>query len=50
MNLKYTIIVNSCDNFEDCWNPFFTLFKKQEIRGYIAEDSREQKEPKIASR
>lgn len=28
MNLRYTILVNSCDNFEDCWNPFFTLFKK----------------------
>jgi len=28
MNLEYTILVNSCDNFEDCWSPFFTLFKK----------------------
>lgn len=23
-----TIIVNTCDHFEDCWNPFFTLFEK----------------------
>ena len=27
-NKLYTIIVNSSDGFEDCWNPFFTLFKK----------------------
>lgn len=26
--MKYSILVNTCDNFEDCWNPFFTLFKK----------------------
>lgn len=23
-----TIIVNTCDKFEDCWDPFFTLFNK----------------------
>lgn len=28
MNNKITILVNSSDNFEDCWNPFFILFKK----------------------
>jgi len=27
-NRPYTILVNSSDNFEDCWKPFFTLFKK----------------------
>ena len=25
---KCTILVNSCDSYEDLWNPFFTLFKK----------------------
>lgn len=25
-NSHYTVFVNSCDSFEDCWNPFFTLF------------------------
>ena len=24
----FTIIVNSCDSFEDCWFPFFTLFDR----------------------
>jgi hypothetical protein len=24
----YTILVNSSDSFEDCWNPFFKLYKK----------------------
>ena len=23
-----TVLVNSCDKYEDLWNPFFTLFKK----------------------
>jgi hypothetical protein len=23
-----SIFVNSCDDFEDCWHPFFTLFAK----------------------
>lgn len=23
---KYSILVNTCDNFEDCWVPFFKLF------------------------
>jgi hypothetical protein len=23
-----TILVNTCDGFEDCWQPFFTLFKR----------------------
>ncbi len=28
MNTKeYSILVNTCDKFEDCWNPFFQLFK-----------------------
>ena len=22
----FTVLVNSCDDFEDCWDPFFTLF------------------------
>lgn len=25
---KYSVLVNSCDSFEDCWDPFFTLFYK----------------------
>lgn len=25
---KITILVNTSDSFEDCWNPFFSLFKK----------------------
>jgi hypothetical protein len=24
---SYTILVNSCDAFSDCWSPFFTLFQ-----------------------
>ena len=24
----YTVLVNSCDAFEDCWHPFFHLFSK----------------------
>lgn len=24
----YTILVNTTDSFEDCWHPFFTLFKE----------------------
>jgi hypothetical protein len=27
-NKLFTVFVNSSDGFEDCWNPFFTLFKK----------------------
>jgi len=27
-NSMYTVLVNTSDNFEDCWNPFFILFKK----------------------
>lgn len=23
---SFTILINSCDSFEDCWNPFFKLF------------------------
>ncbi len=26
--MKYSIIVNTCDKFEDCWDPFFKLFAK----------------------
>jgi len=26
--LKYSILINTTDSFEDCWFPFFTLFKK----------------------
>jgi hypothetical protein len=25
MTTDYTLFVNSCDSFEDCWNPFFKL-------------------------
>lgn len=25
---SYSIFINTCDKFEDCWNPFFKLFKK----------------------
>jgi hypothetical protein len=28
MTEKYSILVNSSDGFEDCWDPFFTLFRK----------------------
>ena len=28
MKQDYTILVNSCDNYDDLWTPFFTLFKK----------------------
>lgn len=28
MQNNYTILVNSSDGFEDCWFPFFSLFKK----------------------
>lgn len=28
MKYKFSILVNSTDTFEDCWFPFFTLFKK----------------------
>jgi hypothetical protein len=28
MTNKITILINTSDNFEDCWYPFFTLFKK----------------------
>ncbi|SFG62156.1 hypothetical protein [Pedobacter insulae] len=28
INPTYTILVNSSDNFEDCWDPFFTLYQK----------------------
>ena len=24
--MKYSVLVNTCDKFEDCWNPFFQLF------------------------
>lgn len=24
---KYSILINTCDKFEDCWNPFFKLWK-----------------------
>lgn len=26
--MKYSILINTCDKFEDCWNPFFQLFSK----------------------
>lgn len=26
--MKYSVLVNTCDKFEDCWNPFFHLFEK----------------------
>jgi hypothetical protein len=25
---KFTVLVNSCDSFEDCWEPFFLLFSR----------------------
>jgi hypothetical protein len=25
--MQYSILINTCDKFEDCWNPFFKLFK-----------------------
>jgi hypothetical protein len=27
-NPHFTVLVNSCDSFEDCWHPFFKLFSK----------------------
>ena len=27
-DLNFSILVNTTDSFEDCWTPFFTLFKK----------------------
>lgn len=27
-NSHYTVLVNSCDAFEDCWHPFFKLFSR----------------------
>lgn len=24
--MKYSILINTCDKFEDCWNPFFKLW------------------------
>lgn len=24
--MKYSILINTCDKFEDCWNPFFQLW------------------------
>ena len=31
-NKLFTIIVNSSDGFEDCWNPFFTLETNNKLR------------------
>jgi hypothetical protein len=28
MSSNYSILINTTDSFEDCWIPFFTLFKK----------------------
>lgn len=28
MNDNFTVLVNSSDGFEDCWEPFFTLYEK----------------------
>lgn len=25
---KYSILINTCDGFEDCWDPFFKLFSR----------------------
>jgi hypothetical protein len=25
--IQYSILINTCDKFEDCWDPFFKLFK-----------------------
>lgn len=25
---KYALLINTCDKFEDCWDPFFQLFEK----------------------
>lgn len=25
---ELTIFINTSDNFEDCWHPFFTLFAR----------------------
>ena len=28
MSISYSVLINTTDSFEDCWEPFFTLFKK----------------------
>lgn len=28
MKNPYSILINTCDNFEDCWDPFFKLWSK----------------------
>lgn len=35
--MKYSVLVNTCDKFEDCWNPFFQLFSLywQDYKGTI---------------
>ena len=35
--MKYSVLVNTCDKFEDCWNPFFKLFSLywQDYKGKI---------------
>jgi hypothetical protein len=27
-NARFTVLVNSLDSFEDCWQPFFLLFSR----------------------
>lgn len=35
--MEYSILINTCDKFEDCWNPFFKLWSIfwKDCRGHI---------------
>lgn len=35
--MEYSILINTCDKFEDCWNPFFKLWSIfwKDCKGHI---------------
>lgn len=35
--MQYSILINTCDKFEDCWNPFFKLWRQywSDCRGVL---------------
>lgn len=43
-NKKYSLVISSCDDYEDMWNPFFTLLKKNwpeiNCKIYLCTDSK----------
>ncbi len=51
MNKEYSILVNTSDGFEDCWGPFFILFRKywekNEAKIYLNTETNEWIEPKL---